>query len=239
MSDKKTKDQQKIINFLLNYNGPNSILFFVPSDVNIPRGKKSDSIEIENSVTFAEFKILTQFFESAISSEKLLLVKKFFANSKDISFDFACSLLNYLELINAKYIDELFAYLSTGLYLEPSLFQLSESFFAVKPKQFFKLWSNVHDNYSEMFWLAYWSEQIWQASHVIKFLKNKEFAQAKRMSYRLPYSYVDRHWRRMSLDHLSSLSDQLYGIDFALKRGALFPGVLDVVFCKHFLSLAR
>ncbi|MFH1831939.1 MAG: hypothetical protein ABH827_04010 [bacterium] len=243
ISEAKAAAQKKIIDLLINYQGPNTALFFLSSETKLVSGRKLENnqftrIDIKTTVTFLEFKSIAVFFGYNFSSEKYELVKRFFAQSKELQLDFVCFLCEYLELINVKFADEFFIYLSAGISAEPSLFQLSEYFFGSKPQQFFKLWALIKDSYSDMFWLAFWSEQFWQAYHVTKCLYDKDFVQARRVGYRLPHSYIDRDYKRVNVNYLTSLHQFLYDIDFAFKKGTTFSGALDLMYCKHFLTMS-
>ncbi|MFH0898699.1 MAG: hypothetical protein V1855_03915 [bacterium] len=232
----KSKSKEKVLEFLLQYQGPHSIAFFISDQVKINKTQNVDCIEINQGVSYIEFKDLSEFFKKNISKEKFLLVKKLFLKIDTIPLHVASSFLGYLELINVRLVEELFDYLSDNMLgVEPSLFQLSEYFFSIKSKAFFKLWSDVHHKYSDMFWIAYWSEQFWRASHVITYLNNHEFAQAKKMSFRLPYGYIKQDWKQVNKEHLGSLFQDLYDIDFARKKGVSFSGAFDLMYCKHFL----
>ena len=231
----KSKVRKKIVDYLFKYQNSNQVAFFIPNDVKHGRAEYVESISISDVISYGDFKNLAVFFEHDFSSEKLLVMRKLFSKVGTISLDFACSLLGYLELVNVRFIGEFFDYFSRNLKVEPSLFQLSEYFFSMRPNRFFKLWSTLQGEYSEMFWLAYWSEQIWRAYYVTKLLRNKEFARAKKMSFRLPHSYIKQDWKRINLEHLSALYKHLYSIDFAFKKGVTCSGALDLWYCKHFL----
>ncbi len=236
LDQERPKTKEKMLDFLSSYVGQNRVAFFVSDQAKIPRTQNVVRVLINQKISFSEFKELVSFFSNTISPEKLLLVKRFFSKMNVIPFHVAYSFLRYLELINTRLVEQLFSYLSDNLLgMEPSLFQLSEYFFSLKPRSFFKLWSCISSNYPDMFWLAYWSEQLWRAYHVGIFLKNNEFAQAKKMSFRLPYGYLKKDWKRVNGRHLINLFEQLYSIDFARKKGIVFSGALDLVFCKHFL----
>ena len=65
-------------------------------------------------------------------------------------------------------------------------------------------------------------DQLWRAYHNRLFLEKKMFAQAKRMSYRLPYNFIQSYWKKTSLQELSNLHQELYSIDYKIKQGSQF-----------------
>ncbi len=231
---KKNKAQEKLLSFLADYEGPHTILFFVNDKTKVER-KNNTLITIKNTVTHADFFKILDFFELDLNNNKRAFVRTLFDAVSSLSLDFACSLINYLELIHAKYLDNFLPYVINLCEAEPALSQLSEHFFAKKSRAFFLVWSKIGSKYPEMFWLAYWSEQVFKAYHVKKFLQEKQFGKAKQMSFRLPFTFMKRDWKLCSLPYLSNLYEELYAIDFAIKKGSTFYS-LDLFYFKHFLQ---
>jgi hypothetical protein len=115
----------------------------------------------------------------------------------------------------------------------PSLSALTEAFFAKDAQRFFSLWSALEKEYPEIFWIIFWSDHVWRAYNVIQFLQEKNFVQAKRMSFRLPYSFINRDWQKNSPSELVQAYQNLYSIDFALKKGSSFTA-LDLFYVNYF-----
>lgn len=106
------------------------------------------------------------------------------------------------------------------LPVEASLFTLAQYFFAKKPKQFFELWHNVASLYPATFWTVYWSELLWRAYYVIVLQQKQAIADARKMAYRLPFSFIQKDWRTVSLSALRSAHSLLYDIEWRVKNGA-------------------
>jgi hypothetical protein len=226
------KNKKNVIKSLLSYLGPNVIAFFVNDDVKV---KKSDVIKVKNDITLKDFQQLEVFFDKSVKGKKLFFVKRIFSQIGTISLDFACMLFEYLDLLSDRYVDDFFSYLVSSLKYDESLRHLSGYFFSKNSSRFFKLWSSVYSNYSEMFWIAFWSEQIWRAYYVVLFLQNNDFISARKMGFRLPIAFLKKDWNLVSLSQLSKLHDFLYFIDFSMKKGSTFYS-LDLFYCHHFLS---
>jgi len=233
-SDKATKE---LTAYLLTYAGPNIVGFFISDDAKDAKsGKTKDQpITLENSIDLALFETLCNFFGFSFDKKKLDLIKKVFQLNGFLALDTAYMLMNYMELVNAKFIDEFTPYILNLMGTQPSLSQLSESFFAKNSQSFFSIWSKIENDYPPVFWVIFWSEQIWKAYHVIKFLHEKNFINAKKMSYRLPYAFINRDWQKYTLPDLASAYDNLYSIDFAIKRGSNFYS-LDLFYSNHFMK---
>jgi hypothetical protein len=114
-----------------------------------------------------------------------------------------------------------------------SLFTLSTYFFAKKSKQFFQLLAHIGPQYSEIFWVSYWSEAVWKAHYYIAFTKAKQFSEAKKISTRLPFNFIQRDWKLHSPESLKKAHQHLYEIDFSLKNGGS-QGMLDLFYSRYF-----
>jgi len=231
--DSKDKKTKGLISYILDYQGPHFIAFSTTSDLSKIDLKNGTIIKIENMINYENFEKISFFFNVQLSDPKINLIKTFFKHVKSVQLDSACMLLNYIELINIKYANEYLQYL-LALYGEaPSLNALSELFFAKKTTEFFGLWSKIYDDYTDIFWLAFWGDQIWRASNFIKNIENKNFIEAKRVSSRLPFSFVNTHWKMYKNQDLIKSYDFLYLIDYKIKRGSQFC-VIDLFYLKQF-----
>ena len=234
------KVKSDIFKFIVNYSGPNFIAFHLDDEKITSKVlteiKKIDFIEIEEKVDKSLFEKLLKFFGQDLGSSKLDLVRKIFQQTKSLSLEQSYMLMQYLELVNPKMVDDFYDYLSSILIeVQPSLNLLSQYFFSRQKEAFFKVWSSVCNDYSEMFWISFWSEQIWKAYNVVKFLKHKNFTSARSMSFRLPFMFINQGWKNFSLNELANCYQFLYNIDFALKTGSTFCS-LDLFYVNHFMN---
>lgn len=102
---------------------------------------------------------------------------------------------------------------------ESSLFDLSSYFFGRKTEQFWSSWHVLKDEYAAPFWTTYWSEQLWRAHYVIKLYKENKITEAKQLSFRLPFSFLQRDWKNLSAAELQRAHQFLYDGDYAFKNG--------------------
>jgi hypothetical protein len=220
---------------LCSYNGPNVIAFFANNDLKISVSEKIKIIQIEPLINLEQFNLLQAIFGNPLPERKSLFIKKIFKLQPSISLDIACMLINYIDLISIKMISPSEKYLIGLVSSQPSLTQLSEYFFAQNPEKFFDLWITLQNDYPDIFWITFWSEQIWRALHVIQYLDKKDFVNAKRMSFRLPYSFLKKDWQLYTKEQLAKHFEILYSADYTLKRGSTFPA-LDFFYVSHFQS---
>lgn len=231
------KAKKNLINFFCSYKGPNSISFFVDLETNVSN-YPCTLISIPATINYTEFQALLSFYEKTIPEKKILFLKKIFTHSSTLPLNTCCNILNILDLVSVHLLDQLFTYLETSLDTQPSFMQLSEYFFSGNAPAFFSTWSKVGPEYPDIFWLSYWSEQIWRAYHTKKFLQKNDFVQAKKIGYRLPYSFMNKYWKNFKLQDLSELHEQLYTIDYALKTGSTFC-LLDQFYLNYFLKYTQ
>jgi len=242
LSECDIKKNTSNLNFLLNYKGPHFISFYLNEEKITNKIKtqlkKILTINIDSSVDEKLFKKISSFFNQKLTREHLSFISKLtkYANPK---LDQAFMWKKYLELISNKSSNKVYEYLTSIISEEqPSLNKLSQLFFARRGKPFFELWSKIHNKYPEMFWLAFWSEQIFKAYYVVNFLNKKNFVQAKKISFRLPFSFTNKDWKNFSLNELSKQHEFIYNNDFKIKRGSTYC-FLDLFYFNHFMGVYK
>ncbi len=234
----KEKKKAESLDFLLNYRGPHFIAFYLNdeklSSAVLSKLKKIEVVEIDAAIDKDLFQRLLKLFNKSVQNGKADLVKRIFQQANSLSLGRSLWLMSYLDLVNPKKAEIFYEYLSAIIIeMQPSLNLLSHYFFLRQAKPFFKIWSRICNDYSQMFWIFFWSEQMWRASHVVKFLKQKNFAGARSMGYRLPFMFIQQGWKNFSLQELADYHQFLYNIDYALKVGSTFCA-LDLFYFNHF-----
>lgn len=230
--EKENKQTQELITYLLSYKGPHYIGFFL-NKTSKHSQSATNPIVLPSELTVEQCHNIISFLYEDTDAKKMQHLNKLIKPLADISLDTVCMLLHYLELINAKQLDEYMPFLSSIMGTAPSLTTLAEHFWAKNTKSFFHVWGSVYKDYPDIFWLSFWSEQIWKAYHVVHFLSEKNFIQAKRMGFRLPYSFMNRDWQKTNTKELARAYEFLYHIDYALKTGSTFCS-LDLFYTHYF-----
>ena len=234
-AEKVSKANKQLLSYLVHYSGPNTLSFFISNETELPSVKNFDIITIDQSVNSEVFKQIQDFFGIKIIGKRAELAQKIFKESTTIPLDSACMLLHYLELLSAKMIAQGENYLLGIMGKSPSLSLLAEYFFAHNPEQFFRVWSSVEKEFPFIFWISFWAEQIWRAQLVIAFMNKQDFINAKKASFRLPYSFIKKDWQKYSNEHLSSLFQKLYDLDYAIKRG-IQSSTFEIFYLTHFTA---
>lgn len=224
----------KLLNYISNYNGLHAIAFFIPNDFkNLKLSQDVVQIEIDSNMHIDDAKKIIALFSPKVPDKKIAMLCKVFNGKNDIDIDSVCMLINYFDLININALDDSYSYISKIFGIQPVLSQLSNAFWAKSTKDFFSIWQKIESSYPEVFWVIFWSEQIWKAYHVILFLNQKNFVKAKQISYGLPFSFINKDFKNFKLTDLACLYENLYDIDFAIKKGSTFYS-LDLFYLNYF-----
>lgn len=231
-SERETKQGTDLASMLASYDGPHTVAFFVTKP---PKNIASHALVITLPQELTPEQIMHLGQTNLLPDDQ---VKKNFLKNmvqKNVRLDVeTCSLLlSHLELIPNAELATASNFLETLTGSAPSLSHLTEQFFAKNAAQFFHLWSKLHHAYPDIFWIFFWAEQTWRAHHVIDALAEKNFVQAKKIGYRLPYAFMNRDWKKSSTKELANAYEFLYHLDYALKTGSTFCA-LDLFYIKYF-----
>ena len=207
------QNKKKIISFLSAYTGPHQLWFFSEKKLIL----NSCNIVLPSSVYALEYNKLFHFFFKKKMSDKEGF--PYILKEQAFTLDTACLLMSYQQVIGRNIHIFCSTWLDRLVIPEKSLFALSEAFFAQKRDTFFQVWDYIGDTYPHPFWIAYWSEQFFRAYSYIYYMKNNEQASAKKSGFRLPFSFVNRDWRRITMRDIWQLHQLLYQIEYHFKNG--------------------
>jgi hypothetical protein len=229
-------EQQVWLDYLSTYAGPHCIMICIePSDVIQKQGVCY--IEIPEAISFDIFLSIVLLTIQTVDREKLhTFFKKTIEITGSLTVDNAC-LLQYYFLVSGRN-DEQFCKELLPLIVPPvhSLFTLSDAFFEKNSKKFTVLWSSLSSQFSIQFWISFWSEQLWRAYFYLVCMQSGRIADAKKVAYRLPFSFTQKSWKRYSLEPFVKGHAYLYELDYACKNGAVGQEAMLDLFCFNFLS---
>jgi hypothetical protein len=227
------KDGQRTLAYLTTYVGPHSILYALPAD-QIKTTKSVLVVEIPEAVNKAQFIKLLEYEQPGVAKNNAI-VHETFHRMTTLSIDNAYMLMQYLKVVGVQQQEFVDHWLGSLIVPEKSLFTLSTYFFAQDAQAFFKHWAQIKDDYADTFWVTFWSEQVWRAAQVVRYMQHNQVLEAKKNAYRLPFSFMQRDWRKFTYVYLQQAHHALYAIDYRLKNG-FQPGVLDVFFTTFFIK---
>jgi len=231
----KSKDRQLWSAYLKNYTGPNVAAFFSNESLKVKPAGKTITVQIDDFVDQKMLVKLVGICAKPISKSFLKVILSLFDMHKNLTLDLVCMLMNYGFLVGRKYKEFSDTWVHKIISPQKSLFTLSQYFFDKNPKMFFKLWLAIKEDFPETFWVVFWSEQVWRACNVVKYMQNRQMADARKISYRLPFAFMQRSWRKFTPDELVNAHNFLYSVDFSLKNGgASFS--LDLFYSKFLHS---
>lgn len=216
--DLSANERKKFDLFLKNYHGPHTIYFFT-----------SDAAYEKNALVL-DIKIDKAAFQEFIQHHKLSgittsFIDALFAYKPVYTFDEAVKLITYGQLLGARSEQFFSTWITRILSQDVSLFTLSQHFFAQHKAALLQLWQTVQPHYPPEFWIAYFSEQLWQATLFVQCAQAGKAAQAKPYTYRLPFSFTQKDWKKYTVKQLMNAQRFLYEVDHGLKNGYATDGI--------------
>ena len=218
------------ISFIQAYRGPNTILFFLASQKLKNEYKEWQIVTIPEKIDKSLFSLLLSYGDIGADNQ---FIKKLFGRSNYLSCDNAIIFTQYAGLIGKNSTLFFDLWVDAIVVPESSLFTFSQHFFEKNAKSFFATWSQMHDTFAQQFWISFWSDQLWRACTYAKLVRASKQLDAKKIGYRLPFSFLQRGWKKFESRELSSAHQFLYRIDHRLKHGG-DPIALDLFYTKFF-----
>lgn len=209
--------RSKIISFLVTYTGPHTIIWYMKKEqeIQIPT-LQSMSIDIP---AYMDKREIVHIAESLFVRNLHNHVTAFLKYQKKVTLEQAVLLLHYFAIVGNGMDDFMHKWFDTLILPEQSLFSLSQYFFARDGIRFFPLWKQLSSRYGTQFWISFWSEQLWRAGAFVALSNKKKFADAKRISYKLPFSFMQKDWQKTTYHELEKAHDMLYAYDGRIKNG--------------------
>lgn len=228
--DEKTK--QCWFSFVRHYQGPHTLIVFCQEELESCKDDKWFCLTVSDTINKDQFGTLCDGFFSETDAVRLKsqFVPYLFINKHEISFDFAC-LIAWYGLLIGNQIESFFSSWFPLLYTHDySLFTLSQYFFAQQPQPFFNAWYQLKDIYPLAFWISFWSDQLWRAYSYLLFMNQKQLPLARKSGHKLPFSFVQRDWKKHSVLFIQQLHNYLYELDYRFKQG--LTADLELFYCR-------
>jgi hypothetical protein len=234
LSEVDKKYRQLFLEYCAEYKGPHQcVIFLQAEDATFFKSQKI-MVEIPATVNSALFKALCLFFKKKMNASLIQLLDHITSSYEKISVDQACMIITYIHVIGKD--KDLFPLLERILESEQSLFELSRAFFAKDAHAFFALWHRFESLYSIPFWCTFWSEQIWRAYFVHIYMGKQQMQQARTISVRLPFSFLQKDWKKSNPVELKNAHNWLYSLDYINKNDGDAAMGLEVFYNKFFLN---
>lgn len=228
--------KKRMEQLLSNYQGPNCLMFFALAQSNIqcisPQATVVDIPDMCDKELFLALVLLSQ---GTVSETMQLFAHQLFGATQHIPLDCACIMIRYANLLGNHYAVFIKHWLGNLVRSEHSLFTLSQHLFAKNGKSFFAAWPGFLTEYSDVFWISFWSEQLWRATVYIRLMHNNDRVQAEKVGYRLPFSFKNKQWSRWDPAELAAAHSFLQSTDFVLKNGGTIFNV-ELFYAKFFAN---
>jgi hypothetical protein len=221
------------VSYCARYKGPNTLFWFVSREQELPALTNALVVDLEDHCSVRDFNQLAVLFSKDYEKGVPAFSASLFKAYDKITLEQACFFMNYSAVLGAK-ADQFFNQWANSLVLpEKSLFTLSQLFFAKDSSAFFKQWSLICNDYPEVFWVTFWSEQVWRAYYYVEYMQKRSFAEAKKIGFRLPFALLQRDWKNLQLSELKKAHNALYIGDFHVKNSGS-AALLESFYLKFF-----
>ncbi len=217
ISDLSTAEQSKILYICQSYKGPHRIIVCCATK-ELPKSfSHSNIFNIDQELTHSDKESIISFFYPSLTYASIQKISGGATNLNKI--DNFIMLAHYAMVLGRNSDAFVRDWLPKIIISESSLFTLSQYFFSKKNIQFWNVWNDIKYQYSSTFWTVYWTEQIWRAYYVIVMQQKNNIIDARKMAYRLPFSFIQKDWKNVTLSKLSQAHSMLYQIDWRIKNG--------------------
>jgi len=229
--------ERRWLELLKGYKGPNRAVFFV-RDTQLKQAPAGWTVvQVAEKKDLSLIRAIAGCFRAGLLDPQLRAVEEALSAQQTLSLDAITLLIDYVALAGDSLSDFLGSCIYDVITPDTPFFELGSAFFARDSHRFFEIWRNLTPWYGPQFWTAMWSEQLFRAYFYVMFRKRGSFAEAKKISWRLPFSFIQRDWKRFEPDILRRAHRRLTALDHELKNGASDLG-LDL-FLVRFMSSSR
>lgn len=222
ISGLKTKQKDDLLKYIKNYKGPHKIIVFVDVKIQLSQNEFVTVVTMKDKYFFDDAKSLwaTQDFEQA--QKVVAYLQQLYKIKNSYSLNELFLLKNYQDFMitDAKKFFE--SWVTRLVLLDTSLFTLSQLLFEKKEDAFFRLWFTIKSLYSEMFWISFWSDQLYRSYFFIAFTQEENFAAVKQVSFGLSFSFMKQSYKQYQLTELQNFHRAIFAVDTSLKNGGSF-----------------
>ena len=223
---KPNKGVQRVIDFLKTYQGPHTLVIHGDAEQAVQWGLAQRGV-VDARVPMTALGAIAPLFGFERSTKVVDLLPHFSSKTL-ITLDEAVHFLWHAGYVPLRQPEASAAFLGRLLPQEVSLSQLSELFLKKDWPAFLRVWQELEPFYGEVFWISFFSEQLWRAYWVCTYLRRGQQTKARSIGYRLPAGFMQGGWRFMRLEALFEAYECAAFFDSRFKRGAI-AGVHELV----------
>lgn len=219
------KKRADLISYIAAYQGPHQLVGCVTIEEGVTLSNGL-IIELQDSYSSDQVIKLTMLYDQSTDSMKLnqkpeitaYFIGKLYRYRKQYSIEQLCMLLDYAGVLGKN--SEVFfeSWLDQLVISDISLYWVSQLFFEKNAADFFEIWATVRPLYSDQFWTAFFSEQLFKAYWVIVW-QARIAPEHKQITFGLPFSFLKQDWKLHRKDVLQQAHQKIYTVDLLLKSG--------------------
>jgi len=218
-SSLKIKQKNELVSFLISYEGPHKVIIFFDSKTKLPKQENISIVSLKDRYFLDDTKVLWMTDDVKKAQKNATFIRDIYKIKNSYSLDELFLLKNYQDVVSLDIKNFYESWIARLVVPDTSLFLLSQLLFEKKEKSFFELWLKIKSLYSEMFWIAFWSDQLYKSYFFIAYNQEKNYIAVKQVSFGLSFSFMKQSWKQYQLNEIKSFHHALYAIDTSLKNG--------------------
>jgi hypothetical protein len=216
---KKKQDQWRV--YASGYAGPHTLIFYAPALFVRDVPNTWSVVDLPESVTIQEFERIALAWYGVHDTVGIMsLIKVLYRTDQVISCEQLFIVPMYASVVGKSLQDFVASYQRALVAVVPGLSLLSQHFFSKNKMAFYKEWAQQESLYQALFWITFWSEQLWRAcAYIVSMQKNDRTSAYEISKNRLPYTFTKNGWRTIQSESLREAHAMLYTLDLLLKNG--------------------
>jgi hypothetical protein len=215
----KAKQKDDLINYLAAYQGPHKVIVFFDMKAEMLKSNFPTVVMMKDKYFFEDAKKLWGMQDIQEAQKNISFLNHLYKIKNSFTLDELCLLKNYQNLLTHDVKEFYETWVARLVTADSSLFTLSQLLFEKKEEAFLKLWLQMKPLYPEMFWISFWSDQLYRSYFFIAFSQEQNFAAVKQVSFGLSFSFMKQTYKQYELQELQDFHDALFTVDFSLKNG--------------------
>lgn len=215
----KAKQKDDFLTYLAGYKGPHKVIVFIDTKTNFLEKLHTLLIKIKDKYFFEDAKKLWVVNDFDQAEKLVVYLQQLYSLKQSFSLDELFLLKNYQMVISKDEKDFYESWANRLVLPDNFLYMLSQLLFEKKVKEFLRLWFELKDLYSEMFWISFWSDQLYRAYFFIFYTQQENFAAAKQVSFGLSFLFIKQTYKHYQLLELQNFHNALFAVDSSLKNG--------------------
>jgi hypothetical protein len=189
-------------------------------------------IKVPEQLSIEVFSLCAQ----AVGFSSSIPLEEIFTLSFQMSLDSALILFDHVACLSRRTWESSKGYLFGLLSDVNELRDLSEAFWTRNQKRFFLEWNKISADYSENFWISYWSNQVFLAYFYIDRASSGQKITPQGQEHSLSPTFTWKNgWKKYSKSYCFILHKILFEVDSELKKGSA-ESILEYFLTTHFLG---